>query len=287
MPELQLPDSINDARGRAMLVLIERLAALDLVPLLVYRIDSVPDAALPFLAWQFDILSQFWQLVAPAEQSIDALTDIDALADIDTLTGSTTTLQISAGAIQARREVVKSAIQLHRFRGTPWAIKSTLATIGWPHAAIKEGQASWGGTAYPGNQGWAVFRVIVNLAPEQPVVRGVAQTIVTAINFCKPARAWLDSLWFALPAIADSLPVPFDRFTLSGIAKYQVDTKSPPSDAALSLAIVTALEINPFGPIAPLYNRHYAHSGITYGQNEPVVADPVLILNGSPVLHGG
>ncbi|MBE3605221.1 phage tail protein, partial [bacterium] len=56
MAHLQVQPSINDARSAALLDLIERLGALDLTPLLVYRIDSAPDSVLLALAWQFDML---------------------------------------------------------------------------------------------------------------------------------------------------------------------------------------------------------------------------------------
>jgi hypothetical protein len=48
MPELSAAPSINDSRKKALLELIARLADLDLAPLLIYRIDSVPAGALPF-----------------------------------------------------------------------------------------------------------------------------------------------------------------------------------------------------------------------------------------------
>src|SRR2546421_866000 len=86
MAELQIPPSINDSRSQALMDLVKRLGEIDLAPLLVYRIDSVPASALPFLAWQFDILSPLWQSVAPMIRSVDAITDVDALIDIDTLT---------------------------------------------------------------------------------------------------------------------------------------------------------------------------------------------------------
>ena len=62
MAELNIQPSINDARSSALLVLLERLDNLDLVPILVYRLDSVPDSALTLLAWQFDMLDPEWQL---------------------------------------------------------------------------------------------------------------------------------------------------------------------------------------------------------------------------------
>lgn len=141
MPELELQPSLStDLRSQALLALIERLGALDLTPILVYRIDSVPASALPFLAWQFDLLSPLWALLAPAQTSA-------ALA-----------------ATQARRNLIKLGIALHSVRGTPYAILTALNDLGWPEAVIQEGQASWGGTSWPSNEGWAVCRIIIPLA---------------------------------------------------------------------------------------------------------------------------
>jgi P2-related tail formation protein len=285
MPELSPAPSISDTRSQALMVLIERLAALDLTPLLVYRIESVTDAALPFLAWQFDVLSPLWQLVAPSAVSIDALTGIDSLTDIDTLTAADSA---DAGSdTAAQRALLELAIPLHRMRGTPAAIKRALGALGWASATIAEGQDAWGGAAYPSNEGWAVFRVMVNLAAGQSVAAGAVETILAAVNFFKPARAWLDSIWFVAPPISDGAPAPSDRFTLTGIAQSQIDSAPFPGDGALTIAMDPAPLADAVGPIAPLYNAHYRHSGITYGANEPVVADPALILNGTAVLYGG
>jgi P2-related tail formation protein len=285
MPELSPAPSINDTRTKALMALIERLAGLDLTPLLVYRIESVPDGALPFLAWQFDVLSPLWQLVAPSAVSIDALTGIDSLTDIDTLAGPDSSDALSDTA--AQRALLELAIPLHRMRGTPAAIKRALRALGWVSVTLAEGQDAWGGTAYPSSEGWAVFRVMVNLAAGDSVAAGAADTIVAAVNFFKPARAWLDSVWFVAPPMADGAPVPADRFTLGGIAEYQIDAAPFPRDAVLTIAIDPAPLADSYGPIAPLYDAHFRHSGITYGANEPVVADPALILNGVAVLYGG
>ncbi len=86
MAELQIPPSINDTRSQALMTLVERLGAIDLTSLLVYRIDSVPGGAPTFLAWQFDSFSPLWQSVAPVIPSVDAITDVDALIDRETLT---------------------------------------------------------------------------------------------------------------------------------------------------------------------------------------------------------
>lgn len=287
MPELSAAPSINDSRTQALLVLISRLAALDLTTLLVYRIDSVVDEALPFLAWQFDVLSPLWQLIAPVALGVDALTNIDLLIDVDNLIESGGLVTELALTEAAQRELLKSAIGLHRFRGTPWAIKQALASLGWTTVSLLEGQTNWGGVAYPSNQGWAVFRVMIDLVVGQGVSIGATSTAVAAVNFFKPARAWLDSLWFAVPAITDVGPVPADKLTLGGIVKYQLDAVRAPNDNALAFAITVASLIDAHGPIVPAYDGHYRHSGITYGANEPEVADAALTVNGAAVLYGG
>jgi P2-related tail formation protein len=287
MPELSAAPSINDTRTQALLVLIGRLAALDLTTLLVYRIDSVVAGALQFLAWQFDVLSPLWQLIAPVAIGVDALTNIDLLIDVDNLieSGGLVTEMVLTEA--AQRALLQNAIGLHRFRGTPSAIKQALGALGWEQVTLLEGQTSWGGALYPPNQGWAVFRVMVELAAGQGVSIGVASTAVAAVNFFKPARAWLDSLWFAVPAIHDAGPAPSDKLTLGGIAEYQLDAAPVPNDSALAFAIATGSATDAYGPIVPAYDGHYLHSGITYSVNEPAVADSALIVNGAAVLHGG
>ena len=288
MAELQIPPSIDDSRSQALMTLIERLDDLDLTPLLVYRIDSVPASALPFLAWQFDIISPLWQTLAPIITSVDAITDVDALIDIDTLTEGPSVATVQASTvIAAQRSLIKMAIQLHRYRGTPWSITTALATLGWSSVSILEGQSSWGGSAYPSNQGWAVFRVIIQLQPDQSIDPSSPNIAVATINFFKPARSLLDALIFALPAADDTVPAPLDSLTLGGIVSYQLDTPPPPSDATLSLSITLPPLADSYGPAAPLYSAHYRHSGITYGVNEPAVADSALIVNGNAVLQGG
>ena len=289
MADLQIAPSINDTRSRALLSIVERLGQIDLVPLLVYRIDSVPASALPFLAWQFDILSPLWQAVAPAVLSVDAITNVDELIDIDTLTEGPDGLAIAQerAAIASERALIKMAIQLHRFRGTPWSIKSALKTLGWNNVSIAEGQATWGGTQYPPNEGWAVFRVLIQLGDNQTIDGDAPEVAVATIKFFKPARSWLDALYFVVPAVHESAPSPADRLTLGGLTEYQLDTAPPPSDATLSLLIHLPPVHDTYGPSAPLYSAHYRHSGISYGTNEPAIADSALVLNGNAVLQGG
>jgi len=287
MPELSAAPSINDSRTQALLELITRLADLDLAPLLIYRIDSVPAGALPFLAWQFDILSPLWQLIAPVAIGVDALTNVDLLIDIDNLIETGEVVSADSLTEAAQREMLKSAVPLHRFRGTPWAVKQALAALGWTKVSLLEGQSSWGGAAYPASQGWAVFRVMINLVNGQAVPSAVVSTAAAAVKFFKPARAWLDSIWFVTPPASDVAPRPSDRLTLGGIVQYQFDASRVPTDSGLAIAIVSAATVDTYGPSIPIYDSHYRHSGITYGVNEPRVADSALVVNGAAVLDGG
>jgi P2-related tail formation protein len=280
MAKLQVQPSINDTRSQAMLALIERLGHLDLSPLLVYRIASVPASALPFLAWQFDVLSPFWQMMGPTTGSIDAITNIDALTDIDSLSG------FAAGDANTRRALLEQSIALHRMRGTPASIKRALAQLGWSAVTLLEGQSSWGGTSYPTQQGWAVFRVMVALDYGESLQSGAVDLITAAVNFFKPARSSLDAIVFVLAPIFDQPPVPIDAVTAGGTYALQIDAAPIPADPVSIAATVAPLK-DQLGPARPLYNAHYRHSGITYGAAEPAVADSALILDGSAILYGG
>jgi len=275
MAQLQLPPSIDDLRSQSLLVTIERLDALDLTPLLVYRLDSAPDSALIFLAWQFDMLDPQWQLAASSSgESIDALTDPDALTDIDTLLSPSG----SAGPtdFDSWRALLQAAIPLHRVHGTAYSIRQALASLNWTSVTFLEGQTSWGGSAWPSSEGWAVFRVVVNLGAGQTVGLNDATRIVAAVNFFKPARSWLDALVFEAVPLGDAAPVPGD-FTGA------LDHAPAPSDLVTApLAPLTERRV-----IAPVYNRHYYHIGIRYGANEPAVADSGVVANGVPISANG
>ena len=274
MAELNIQPSINDARSSALLVLLERLDNLDLVPILVYRLDSVPDSALTLLAWQFDMLDPEWQLAVQSGESFDAIKTIDGLTDVDTLSS----LGSSAGQsdFDSLRALLKLAIPLHRTRGTPYAIRTALQALGWSNATFQEGQTAWNGTAWPANEGWAVFRTYIELVPGQVVANESANRAIAAINFFKPVRAWLDSLWFNASALVDYRQRPADA--LVSIFS-QADAVPVPADR-LSAAAWPVADVK---VTAPMYDSRYYHIGITYGANEPAVADAGVTINGLPI----
>jgi hypothetical protein len=302
MPELSPQPSINDMRGTTLAQLVARLAALDLTPLLVYRIPSLIDSAALAMAWQWDVLDPSWALASPLGESWDALLAIDALTNIDRLT-SINYNAAGASDFDTLRELIQAAVPLHAIRGTPAAILKVIKTLGFPNASILEGQNSWGGSAWPANQGWAVFRVLVNLqgsyAPlppsfgaggsippvlavlGTPVAAGVPVQVAAAANFWKNERSWLDSVQFIGYPVVDGIsPLPADSLnTILG----NLDLISPlPSD----FIVASAWPISDIKTIAPQYNSEYYHTGITYGANEPSIVDDGVVVNGQAVSQG-
>jgi hypothetical protein len=243
MADLAAQPSINDARTQALLALLQRLDAMDLTPLLVYRIDSVDASVLPWLAWQFDLNSEFWLLLDNVNQ----------------------------------RTLLKEAILLHQRRGTPWAITTALASLGYPNATILEGQNSWGGSGWPATEGWAVNRIVIPI-PTGGIPAGIPAQIIAAFNFFKPARSWLDSLMWTLPAISDAAPDPVDRGIHLGGKRLVMDLAPDPSDA---VDMTSMLLSDGYPVVVPLYDGHFYYSGgINYGSNEPEIADSGLTIDG-------
>lgn len=92
--ELQelLPSPLQrDSNYRALNDLLDRAGALDLTKLLVYWLDIVDASALPVLAKQFHVMGlEGWEFAhTEAEQ----------------------------------RALLKQAVELHRYKGTPWAVR--------------------------------------------------------------------------------------------------------------------------------------------------------------------
>ncbi|MFJ4141408.1 phage tail protein [Pseudomonas sp. NPDC089734] len=95
-------------------LLNENIQQLDLNAMLVYLVDLAKPSLLPILAEQFSMLEEATWPVARSDDD--------------------------------RRALIKTAIMLHRYKGTPWAIKQALATIGYPVLELIEQspyQAEW------------------------------------------------------------------------------------------------------------------------------------------------
>lgn len=79
--------------------------------LLIYFIDTVDEAVLPFLAEEFDVLGvKGWDFAITAEQ---------------------------------KRKLLKGAIELHRYKGTPWAVMQSLIRCRFVNPVLVEHTTHW------------------------------------------------------------------------------------------------------------------------------------------------
>ena len=132
--------------------LTERLTGLDMSRLLIYLVDLVEDDALPFLGEQFHTMGgEGWDFAAD-----------DA----------------------ARRALIKSAIELHRYKGTPWAIKQALKKLGLERVALVE---------HPEAAHWAEFDVDITVL-DRPLTEVIYPQISQLIDTYKPVRSHLRRL---------------------------------------------------------------------------------------------
>ncbi|MBI3584185.1 MAG: phage tail protein I [Nitrospinae bacterium] len=119
----------------------------ELNAVLVYLIDNVPANILPFLAWQFHV--EGWKL---------AKTEAE------------------------KRGLIKGAIELHRYKGTPWAIKKVFEILNL-NAEIEE-WFQYSGTAYK-------FKVLLKSVIQD---EETYKKLVDLIGEYKNVRSWLEAI---------------------------------------------------------------------------------------------
>ncbi len=187
-----IPAGIRGVSTEAFNELIDRIGTLDLTPILVYIIDSVNSSALPHLAEQFHVSGrEGWSLVSTEAE---------------------------------RRSLIKRAIELHRYKGTPWAVKQMLAVMGFSDTEIIEYHQARNRFVENGGKGldgvwkldgsvklipyydiaglpymhhWAQFVVRINLANATRI--GFDRDIRFAVESAKNVRSWpLYLFWMAM-----------------------------------------------------------------------------------------
>jgi phage tail P2-like protein len=165
-----LPNSIAKAPHIDALekLAADRLEDIDIGLVSLYLIDNAPVVALPYLAAQFNLLGYKGWRFADTEQK--------------------------------QRDLIKQAIELHRYKGTPYGLKQALTLCGVIGAIeIQErtvirynGEINYDGLGYYGNH-WAYFRVLIDAAN----VGGLSMTdIKGVIAEYKGARNWLLSVGY-------------------------------------------------------------------------------------------
>ncbi|HOI51118.1 MAG TPA: phage tail protein I [Azonexus sp.] len=128
----------------------------DLSKLLIYLIDLVDEQAIPHLAEQFHVVGEEGWLLATTDQ--------------------------------ARRELIKRSIEVHRHKGTPWAIERLLESVG-ARAELRE----WWEMDPPGVPHTFEIDVYAGSLPvtgNSPLLGEVAtKRMADLINSVKPVRS--------------------------------------------------------------------------------------------------
>ena len=171
---LQLPPPLEgDISLRTLGRLAGRLDNIDLSALMVFLVDIVDSSALPWLGEQFSLSGDGWEL---------------------------------AESDDVRRMLIKAAIELHRYKGTPWSIREVIRRFGFGEVDLIEGT---GRLSYDGNRSynglfvhgdaaaWAVYRVIL----KQPITNDQAAMLRQTLAAFAPARCHLASLEYQSVAI--------------------------------------------------------------------------------------
>jgi P2-related tail formation protein len=151
----------NDLAKALSELVAERWDDWDLSPFLAYLVDICAPAALPYLAEQFDIAGlQGFEVVANEQQ---------------------------------RRNLIKRSIALHKYIGTPWAMREACRTVGFPVIILEEGVPS-----VPENpaEDWARFRILVEADVTRHITEEEARKLRTFVEFYKNARSHLVTLGF-------------------------------------------------------------------------------------------
>lgn len=144
----------------------ERWDNWDLSEFLPYLIDVCAPAALPYLADQFDVdgLRGFGMAINEEQQ----------------------------------RDIIKRSIALHKYLGTPWAIREACRTVGFPVIILEEGVTEVpGGPESP--EDWARFRVLVEADVARHITLEESHKLRLFVEFYKNERSHLVELGFFQP----------------------------------------------------------------------------------------
>lgn len=153
-----------------------RFDGIDFTPLLVYNLSTVPAAALLLLAEQFDLMGPGgWDLAVTEEN---------------------------------KRGLIRGAIELHRRKGTVWAVKESIRRVGFSDVSLVEhvslggvfynGVYTYNGTQTYGGGFWADFRIKITV----PDTVGLSSTdrakISAMVEEYKNVRSRLVDITFVL-----------------------------------------------------------------------------------------
>lgn len=130
------------------LAIKKQMDKLQIEDVFVFIVDNITATALPLLAAQFDVLGYKGMRLAQTEQD--------------------------------QRNLIKRAIELHRFKGTPWAVREALKSIGFTDVEIVEHV----------DDHWAKFRIVITNENIQLTDESAAD-IIAMVNEYKNTRSHL------------------------------------------------------------------------------------------------
>lgn len=161
MANLQYADIIiKDPKYTALADLSKRLNALGTSQIMTTLVDLLGDEFYPLLAEKWSVTGEDGMLLADDSQS--------------------------------KRALIKSAIELHRRKGTPWSIREVLRKLGLGEIELDEGlkarvyESSFV-TSIPENERWAYYAVRLN----EPITNEQTRHIRKILRNFAPARCSL------------------------------------------------------------------------------------------------
>lgn len=188
----------------------KQLADVDLSVVLIDMIDTCPADALPYLAVQFDVegyKGMKW-----------------------------------ADTVQKQRDLIKRAIELHKYKGTRWAISESLKVLGYNDVVVDDhlpgiyydATYDYNGTINYSSPHWALFRVIIYIADSFTWTSNLYPDIAILVNEYKNVRSHLVDISAGIGmtdalSITDTFEIPeyelafidsFAALTYNGAATY-------------------------------------------------------------------
>jgi phage tail P2-like protein len=166
-----------------------RFASIELEKILIYMFDTVDVKALSFLAEQFDLLGiKGWNAAVTEQQ---------------------------------KRDLLKQAIELHRYKGTIYAIRRAVQSVGYYDIIIVEGaeptydgEFNYDGFINYGGGNWANFRVTLDIGNSKGINTVETAEAIALINEYKNARSKLVSVAYTATVI-DNMDQITDEITLN------------------------------------------------------------------------
>lgn len=143
-------------------VIANQFDNIDLSSMMVYLVDVVDASALPWLANQFDV---------------------DGFKGYDQCTTN-----------EQRRELIKSAIQLHRHIGTMWGVKKACSLINFTPQAITENVPLADGL----DPVWCAFNIRLDPNDLAAFDANTLSMLKTFISYYKNARSILKEIFFGV-----------------------------------------------------------------------------------------